>query len=47
MGFPALPVKRNPETDEAAYWSEGRPVEGSIQRAKTFTPCMGWPSAPK
>src|SRR5579864_5628763 len=41
IGLPALPVNRKPETDEAAYLREGRPVVGSIQRATTLTPCIG------
>src|SRR5579863_2394011 len=47
IGFPALPVNRNPETDDTPYLCDGSPVEGSIQRAKTLTPCMGWAIAPK
>jgi len=45
-GLPAFPLKRNPETDEAAYRCEAWLVEGSIQRVTTLTPCMGWALPP-
>ena len=37
-GISGIPVKINPETDEAAYCREGNPVLGSIQRATTLAP---------
>jgi len=40
MELPALPVNKNPDTVDAAYWPDGSPVVGSIQRATTLTPCM-------
>ena len=46
MGLPAFPVNREPETAVAAYLCDGCPVFGSIQRATTFTPCMGWMAFP-
>src|SRR6185369_7527778 len=46
ISLPALPRKRNPETEDMAYCREGCPDAGSIQRATTLTPCMAWPGWP-
>jgi hypothetical protein len=44
--FPAFPQNRNPETDATTSDRDGNPVEGSIHRATTFTPCIGCAAIP-
>ena len=45
MMLPALPQKRNPETELATRWREGWPL--TIKRATTLTPCIGCTALPE